>query len=106
MGARFVIFESNDIVVALLFEFENTLSEQNIVSAYTAKIDSTLRISGIVEVVAPSNDDDEVRFTMEWQISDYDNPQFEILISDCSRAGAKIDCAELEPNRAYVTRVF
>lgn len=105
-GARFVIFESDGIVVALSFEFADTLTEENLVSAYTANINSSRRISNITEVVAPSNDDDEVNFTMEWQISDYENPQMEILISDCSSSGSAIDCADLEHYFTYITRIF
>lgn len=105
-GARFVIFESDAIVVALGFEFEDTLSEKSIVSAFTANINSSRRISNITQVVAPSNDDDQVNFKMEWQISDFENPQMEILISDCSRSDSAIDCAEIEPYFTYVTRVF
>ena len=105
-GARFVIFESDGIVVALSFESEDTLSEKNIVSAYTANINSSLRISNITEVVAPYDEDDEFNFTMEWQISDFENPQLEVLISDCSSSGSAIDCAEIETYLTYVTRVF
>ena len=105
-GARFVIFESDGIVVALFFEFDDTLSEKNIVSAYTANINSSRRISNITEVVAPYDEDDEFNFTMEWQISDFENPQLEVLISDCSSSGSAIDCAEIETYFTYVTRVF
>ena len=105
-GARIAMFESDGVVVSLVFEFGNNLTDNTIVSAYTGVIDSGLLISEIVEVVAPSNDDGEVEFEMTWQISDLGNPQMEIKLSDCSRGGQTIDCSALDPFFSQVVRVF
>ena len=105
-GARIAMFESDGIIVSLFFEFGNNLTENSIVSAYTAKLDTSLLISEIVQVVAPSNGDDEVVFNMVWQISDLVNPQMEIVLSNCSTGGEALDCSELDSFFSQVVRVF
>lgn len=105
-GTRIAMFESDGVVVSLVFEFGNNLTDNTIVSAYTGVIDSGLLISEIVEVVAPSNDDGEIEFEMTWQISDLGNPQMEVKLSDCSRDGQTIDCSALDPFFSQVVRVF
>ena len=105
-GAGIAMFESDGIVVSLFFEFGDNLADNSIVSAYTAKMDSELLISDIVEVVAPSNGDDEVAFDMVWQISDLGNPQMDIILSNCSNGGEAFDCSDLDSFFSQVVRVF
>mgnify|MGYP001098837222 CR=1 FL=1 len=105
-GAKIAMFESNGVVAALFFEFGYSLADNSIVSAYTAKMGSDLLISDIVEVVAPANGDDEVTFDMVWQISDLDNPQLELILSNCSSNDEAIDCSEFDPFFSYVVKVF
>lgn len=105
-GARIAMFESDGVVVSLFFEFGNSLTDNTIVSAYMAKMDSELLVSDIVEFLAPSNGDDEVAFDMVWQISDLGNPQMEIILSNCSNGGEAFDCRDLDPFFSHVVRVF
>ena len=105
-GARIVLFESNGVIAALFFEFGTDLSDNSIVSAYTARMDSDRRISDLVEVVAPANDDDELTFDLEWQVTNFDNPQLEFVLSNCALEEVEIDCIELEGLINPVARVF
>ncbi len=83
-GAEWVAFESNGIVVILMFEYGDTLQDRTWIGAYTASISEDLATFDLTAVVETDPSEDPIVTSIGLQIEDLDNPQAKFINFECN----------------------
>ena len=104
-NADLVLYESNGIIVVLLFEKEAGDDPYSHIGVYTMNISDELRLSNLVTIVE-SDTEDKTGLGFELLISDLENPQISFENVTCSIADAETCAVLTETYFSQLVRTF